>query len=167
MRTLIRKALVKAFAALAIAMAIVSCSGFKDISITSCAVQSIEPRGLRAVDATLSIGVHNPTMSFTITEIRGNVHDSESALANFSGGPVTIAKKSDGNYLVPCSASLGDGMSLFTFLNLARTKDFSDYLVDVAADVQLKNGLKKTLEYKDMPVNELLEKSDLTQKLFK
>ena len=134
------------------------CNKFKEIDVTSFQVESFAPRGLRAVDAVVSIGVHNPTVAFTISDLVATVRDANGTLAILEGGPVSVAKKSDQTYQVPCSVALGENLSLFQVLNLLKSKALDDCVVDVSALVTLSNGLRKTLVYNDIPVRDLLEK---------
>ena len=144
-------------------VAAAGCNKFKDIAVTSFQVESFSPRGMRAVDAVVSIGVRNPTIAFTISDLVATVRDGNGTLAVLDGGPVSVAKKSDQTYQVPCSVVLGENLSLFQVLNLLKNKDLDNYVVDVSALVTLSNGLKKTLVYNDIPVRDLLEKGRSAQ----
>lgn len=132
---------------------------FKEIAVTSFQVESFSPNGLRSVDAIVVVGVHNPTVAFTLSDMKGTVRDPESnVLAVLEGGPVAVEKKSDQVYRLPCSVTLGENLSLFQVLNLLKNMDFEGCVVDVSALITLSNGLKKTLVYKDIPVRDLLDK---------
>ena len=139
-----------------------ACSNkFKEIDVTSCEVASLTPKGFRSVDAVLLVGVHNPTVSFTLSDVTGNVRKDDLVIATFTGGPVTIEKKSDKEYELPCTLMLEEGLSLFKLLSLLKTMDFSGYVVDIAGVVSLSNGLKKNLEYKDIPIDSLMDRESL------
>ena len=142
-----------------------ACAKIKDISVTSCEVRNISPRGLRSVEVLLAVGVHNPSVEFTVSDIEGEIRNEDCTIATFMGGPVTVMKKSDDVYDLHCEATMGDNLSLFEMLNIVRKKDFSNMKVDVTALVRLKNGVSKTLKYKDMSLEELLNKADLSSKL--
>ena len=79
-------------------------------------------------------------------------------IAYLEGEPVTVEKKSDQVYKLPCSVTLDESLSLFQILTLLKNMDFEGCVVDLSALVTLSNGLKKTLEYKDIPVKDLMEK---------
>ena len=163
MQTRIGTSLLKVLALAALLALSVSCARYKDISVTSCEVSSLSPNGLRAVDAVLSVGVHNPTVAFTLSDISGTVREGESVIATFEGGPVSVERKSDQVYDLPCTLTLDESLSLFQVLNLIKKRDFSDFTVDVSGWVTLKNGLRKKLEFNDVPVSSLLEKGLDTQ----
>ena len=59
--------------------------------------------------------------------------------------------------------TLDDSLSLFQVLSLIKRRDFSDFTVDVSGWVTLRNGLRKKLEFNDVPVSSLLEKGLDTQ----
>jgi hypothetical protein len=134
------------------------CNKFKEIELTSFEVESFSPKGMRAVDAVALVGVHNPTVGFTISELKCTVRDGENVIAYLEGEPVTVEKKSDQVYKLPCSVTLDESLSLFQILTLLKNMDFEGCVVDLSALVTLSNGLKKTLEYKDIPVKDLMEK---------
>ena len=157
MQTRIGTSLFKVLA-LAVLLALsFSCARYKDISVTSCEVVSLSPNGLRAVDAVLSVGVHNPTVAFTLSDIAGTVREGENVIATFEGGPVSVERKSDQEYDLPCTLTLDESLSLFQVLSIIKKRDFSAFTVDVSGWVTLKNGLRKKLEFNDVPVSSLLE----------
>ena len=150
---------VRLLALLTLAFVTAGCSNkFKEIAVTSFQVESFSPNGLRSVDAIVSVGVHNPTVAFTLSDLKGTIREGESVLAVLDGGPVAVEKKTDQVYRLPCSVTLGENLSLFQVLNLLKNMDFDGCVVDISALVTLSNGLKKTLVYNDIPVRDLLEK---------
>ncbi|MBR1576573.1 MAG: hypothetical protein IJ654_09025 [Bacteroidales bacterium] len=152
-------------ALLALLIMSVACNKFKELDVTSCEVASLTPKGFRSVDAVLSVGVHNPTLAFTLSDIAGSIRNGDLTIATFTGGPVTVAKKSDGVYNLPCTLMLEEGLSLFEIINLIKTMNFGGYTVDVSGEVSLTNGLKKKLSYEDIPLESLLDKSSLRESL--
>ncbi|MBQ3723566.1 MAG: hypothetical protein II851_07650 [Bacteroidales bacterium] len=143
---------------LAILVLAVGCGKFKEIEVTSFQVESFSPNGMRAVDAVALVGVHNPTVGFTISDLKGTVRDGENEIAYLEGAPVTVEKKSDKEYVLPCTVTLSENLSLFQILSLLKNMDFEGCVVDLSALVTLNNGLKKTLVYNDIPVKDLMEK---------
>ena len=109
--------------------------------------------------------MHNPTLAFTLSDIAGSIRNGDLTIATFTGGPVTVAKKSDGVYNLPCTLMLEEGLSLFEIINLIKTMNFGGYTVDVSGEVSLTNGLKKKLSYEDIPLESLLDKSSLRESL--
>ena len=59
---------------LAAALCLCSCGkSLKDIKITSYEVTSVAPRGLSAFDATIDLGVNNPSVQFSLSAISATV----------------------------------------------------------------------------------------------
>ena len=148
-----------------IAIMAAACGSIKDIAVTSCKLASISPNGLKSVDAVLDIGIHNPTIAFTLSDVTGKVHDEDNVVVTFGGGPISIDKKSDNVYQLPCSATIGSEVSLFRILNLLKNKDFEHYKIDIEGDVILSGKVKKHLRIKDIPVTTLMEKAGIGTKL--
>lgn len=158
------KSLVKRLArfvlAASVLLAAVSCSGFKDIRITSFGVESISPRGFTAADAVLEIGIHNPAPAFTVSDIRGEIMASQTdTAAVFSGGPVDVERKCDQVYQVPFSISLAPSMSLLKAAAVVGSGDFSDYFINLQLDVNVGGGAGKTIRYDNLSIDELLNKA--------
>ena len=149
---------VRLMTALAILILAAGCNKFKEIEITSFEVESFSPNGMRAVDAVALVGVHNPTVGFTISDLQGTVRNGDEIIAHLTGAPVTVEKKSDLVYELPCSVTLDESLSLFQVLSLLKNMDFDGCVVDLSALVTLSSGLKKTLVYNDIPVKDLVEK---------
>lgn len=137
------------------------CADLRNIRITSCEVESVSPVGFTSVDCVLNIGIHNPAMEFTVSGINGCVRKEDLRIVNFNGGPICVERKSDNVYSLPCKAALDAGITLFSAMSIIKSKDFSGYAVDITADITLKNGIKKTLTFNDISLQELLSKSPL------
>lgn len=137
-----------------------SCTAVKkahDIEITSVDVKSISPNGLKSIDGVLMIGVDNPTIAFTIKTIEGTVYKDGQVFATYSGGPISVKRKSVDVYELPATLNIDPSVSIFNLLRLATSMDFEGFTTDVAAKVALKSGLATTLTFKDMKINELLD----------
>lgn len=154
------------FAALsALLMLLPSCStlrelsSIKDISITSCSIVSVTPRSFKSADALLAVGVHNPSIAFTISELTANVRKGDIVLAGLVGGPVAVERNSDNIYELPCTASLLDNMNLLKLVALVSSRNFDDYVVDIYADVMLANGMSRRLSFGEVPLKKLIEKA--------
>ena len=145
-------------ALLALLLLSVGCANkFKDIEVTSCEISSLSPKGFRAVDGVLSVGIDNPASSFTVSGISGCVRKDDLVIATFTGGPCTVEKKCEQVYDLPCTLTLEEGLSLFQALSLIKNKDLEGYVIDISGVVSLSGGLKKKLEYTDIPITSLME----------
>lgn len=135
-----------------------SCSKAKDIKITSVAVDSFSPKGFRAADAVLAIGIDNPTFSFTLTNLSGVVKYNGEDFATYSADSLTVDKKCSKVYDLPCSAMLSENVKLSQVVSLLQKKSLEGFTTDVEAHVKLKNGLGKTLKFTDLDLQKMTEK---------
>lgn len=144
----------------ALSMLLGGCSAInkaKDIEVTSFSLKSFSPNGLKAVDAVLSIEVDNPTIAFSLTDIEGVVYYEGEEFATYAGGPISIKGKCLGAYELPCSLRLSPSISLFSVLKIASSGNLEGLTTDVQAKVVLKGGIAKTLKYKDLPIQDLID----------
>ncbi|MCQ2141141.1 MAG: hypothetical protein MJY83_02205 [Bacteroidales bacterium] len=138
-----------------------SCGKVKDFSINSCEVQSVSLNGLKSLDATLALGVTNPTIRFTIKNLGITVKRDGQDFAYFDAGPVKVAPRRMQTCSVPCTGTIAKGIGLISVANLARTKDFEGFTVDVDVAIKFLWGMGPTLHFKDISVNSLLEAAGL------
>lgn len=128
----------------------------KNIKVTSMSLDSVMPAGLRAVTATVSVGVDNPAMQFTLEDIEGVLYHKGKELVGYTAEPVTVRRKSAETYPVSLTAQLTDGSSLFRLLGLVADHDPADFTTDIRATVRLRSGVKKHLDYKNIPITDFL-----------
>lgn len=137
------------------------CAGIskvKDIRVTSCGVESYSLKGLRSIDAVLAIGIDNPAMAFTVTDLNGILKLNGEDVAFYSADTVRVDKKSSKVYDVPCRATLSESVSLMQALQIARKGSLEGLTTDIEAKVKLKNGSGKTLKFKDLDLKEMAER---------
>ena len=144
--------------ALITAMFIMSgCAGNRGFKVTSCSIASISPSGLKGVKAVLDIGIINPLMSLTISKVEGMILNEGKEFATFEAGKVSVPRRSEGVYPLPCTGTISKGIGLTDLLKLAVTQDFSGMTIDMAVKVKLKCGLRKTVRFKDIKISDLME----------
>ena len=78
---------------LAAAFLLPACSGYKDIRVDSCRLESISPSGFKAVDAGFSMQVSNPVKELVFSDIAGTVYFDGEELGNFEAPDVTVPGK--------------------------------------------------------------------------
>lgn len=128
----------------------------KNIQVTSVSLDSVTPAGLRAVGATLSVGVENPAMQFTLEDIEGVLYRKGKELVEYTADPVTVRRKSSEVYPVSLTARLAGDSSVLSLLGLSAHFDPEEFTTDVRATVRLKSGAKKKLDFKNIPIKELI-----------
>lgn len=52
-----------------LAVCLTGCSKAKEISVTSCELVSLSPSGLKSIDGTVAVGIHNPDV-----RVQGHEH---------------------------------------------------------------------------------------------
>lgn len=117
-----------------------------DTAITSCGVESFSTQGLRKVDAVLLVGVNNPSKAFTLTNISAVVNNNGREIAIVTADDITVEKKCEKTYRLPLSVNL-TGMTALGLLPLLNQNDFSDYGVEVQADLTRGLVKGKTMKY--------------------
>lgn len=135
-----------------------SCSSInkmKDIKVTSVGLDSFAPRGFRSADAVLAIGIDNPTLAFTITDLAGVLKYNGEDMATYKADSLTIDKKCSKVYTLPCSATIGENVGLGQVLKMVSQGSMKGFTTDVEAHVRLKNGLGKTLKFKDLDLEKM------------
>lgn len=133
------------------------CSTTRGVKVTSCSVSSITPNGLKGIKAILDVGIINPMMNLTITKINGVINNNGQEFATFEAGKVSVPRKSEGVYPLPCSGVISKGIGLSDLLKLALNQNFDGMTVDMTVKVKLKCGLGKTVRIKDLKITELME----------
>ncbi len=136
------------------------CSGIsriKDIKVTSCGLESYSLRGLRSVDAVLAIGIDNPSFGFMVTDLSGIVKYNGEDVASYTADSIRIDPRCTKVYDLPCTATLGEGISLLQVMRIAGKGSLEGLTTDVEAKVRLKNGIGKTFTFKDLDLKEMME----------
>ena len=129
----------------------------QNIRMTSWAVESVSPVGLRGLTAELAVGIENPAMQFTLEDIEGVLFYKGKEFIVYSADPVTVRRKSAAVYPLNCAAHLGGEFSLLGALSLLRDYDLADFTTDIHARVRLRGGASKAFTFKDIPIKELME----------
>lgn len=135
-----------------------SCAKVKQVSVTSFELDSLTPRGLRALTLTMSVGVHNPANEITLSEISGEAVLSGKVIGNVAVDPVVLTARKDTSYTVKADLTLAEGVSVFEVLALAKNKSaIENGTANVYAKAKLKGGPSKKIKMEDVPLKKLLE----------
>lgn len=138
------------------AIMLTGCGKAGDIRITSCDLVSVSPQGLKSINGTVAVGIHNPTFAFTVTDIHGAIYHLGSHMADFKADDVEVEKHSDGKTDVQGNVTLAPGTSILTALGLLRDLNPEDYTIDAYATVKAK-GLHKKIERKGIKLSALMD----------
>ena len=142
----------------AVALSAASCgvSKIKDITLTSVGLQYIVPTSFRSMDAKLLLGIDNPAMGFTVTEVTGTLRYKDKPIANFVTGSLELQGKTEQVYEFPCSITLAEGASMLDVMVIASQRSLKNMKADVNVQAALKkNGvLRAPFTFKDVDLYE-------------
>ena len=131
----------------------------KEIEITSFKILSFAPQGLESMAAHVEIGIDNPSMAFELSEIKATVKfKGQDALYLSSDGLIVDARCAR-SYNLLLNGKCAEDFNPFSLLQLIGNKaNKSDITISVQAYVSLRGGLGKNIEYKEMTLDQILER---------
>ena len=139
---------------LALAVALVAVSGcIKDLKVTSVGVKYLVPTSTRSMDAVLLLGLDNPSISFTVDDVRGVVKYYGREMVHFTAGELPVQARSVQVYELPCTALLAEKVSLLDLLAIAAKRSLDGMTADVTLHVKLRNGAGTTLSFNELDLS--------------
>ena len=151
----------KAYRLISIALMVLllgSCAKVKQVGVTSFELDSITPKGLRALTVKMSVGVHNPANEITLSEISGEAVVSGKVIGNVAMAPVVLTARKDSTYKVKADVTLAEGVSVLEVLALAKNKSaIENGTANIYAKAKLKGGPSKKIKMEDVPLKKLKE----------
>jgi len=136
------------------AIASASCSKINDISITSYKIENISIKSLKSADVTLSLGVHNPTLQFTLKDNHGNLYRDGMLVGTVDVTDVTVPARTDGVYQMTGTATLADNVGLLKAMAMASNFKPEEYTVDIFTNIVTKHGVKVKVEKIGVPLSQ-------------
>jgi hypothetical protein len=134
------------------------CSGvrkIKDIQVKSVGVKYLTPTSTRSVDAVLLLEIDKPAMGFILSDVDGTVKLGPREMGTFTAGELPLQGRSVQIYELPCTATISESVSLLEVLALISKGSLEGFTADVRLHAQLRNGMGKTLEFKDLDIEKL------------
>ena len=157
MKNLLKRVILIAVSAMALCLT--GCKdikNIKNIKVTSVAVETITPNGLRGMVIGLAVGIDNPSFNVDLSEINGALKLSGKVLGRVTMDPFTLHGKSAEIYHLRAVVTIEQGVTLSELAALLDMETLNQCMVDVSARATLKNGLSKVLNFNDIPVKDLL-----------
>lgn len=157
MKNLLKRVILIAVSAMALCLT--GCKdiqNIKNIKVTSVAVETVSPNGLRGMTVGLAVGVDNPSFHVDLSEINGALKLSGKVLGRVTMDPFTLHGKSAEIYHLKAAVTIEPGVTLSELAALLDMETLNQCMVDVSARATLKNGLSKVLNFNDIPVKDLL-----------
>ena len=134
------------------------CKGLRDVRPTSCKIENIAPQGFRSLGMKIALGVRNPSVQFSVRDVKAVLHHTSGSVAEVTAQPFTILKKSDQIYPVDLQISLARGFGLKNILGLLEDpENMENFTVDVSARVKLKGGAGKRFRYEGIPLEKFMK----------
>ena len=142
-------------ALVAAVLAVSGCSvaKIKDLKVTSVGVKYLVPTSSRSMDAVLLLGLDNPSITFTVDDIRGVVKYYDREMVHFTAGELPVQGKSVQVYELPCTVVLADKVSLLDLLAIAAKRSLDGMTADVKLHVKLRNGAGTTLTFNGLDLS--------------
>ncbi len=157
MKNLLKRILLIAVSAMALCLT--GCKdikNIKNIKVTSVAVETITPNGLRGMVIGLAVGIDNPSFNVDLSEINGALKLSGKVLGRVTMDPFTLHGRSAETYHLRAVVAIEKGVTLSELAVLLDMETLNRCMVDVSARATLKSGLSKVLKFNDIPVKDLL-----------
>lgn len=137
-------------------MTFTGCKSYEQIKVVSGKVESLNMKGLRAVEMVFSVEVENPAGKVVIEDISGIVKHSGKVLGNVMLAPLTLTARTTAEYKVNATVELDKGVNFMYLMNFMDIRKLNECTVDVSAKGKAA-GIRIKKEYKDIPVKKLLE----------
>lgn len=129
----------------------------QQIRILDAKLESVSPESLRQYVVTGSVTVANPAAEVSVSEISGVLEHNGKVIGSIAVDPVTLTAKSEQTYTLRADAKLADGIGIFELAKYMDKAVLKQCVVDLKADVRVRNGKVRTVELEDIPLNKLLE----------
>ena len=141
-------------------MALTGCSAvkkaavdkLKEIEVTSFAVEKVTPRGLKALDASFYVGVHNPTIKLELTDVTARLFYKDSELGSFVLDPFTIEGHEDKIYLLTGHAALSSSAALFQVVGAlgGSSDDFTVLISATGKGLGIRRDVSRTMSLTEL-----------------
>lgn len=128
----------------------------KDLSINSFGIKYLVPTSARQLDGVLLLGVDNPSISFTLSELDGVIKADGRPMVTVTATELPVQKRSVQVYEVPCTITLVDGVSILDVLKVIATRSstLEGLTADATLHVQLRSGIGKTLTFNELDLSQ-------------
>lgn len=131
---------------------------FQDIKVTSCDLESLSPRGLSSMDAVVNVGVDNPTVQVTLTNLAAVIKMEGIPCLHVTADDLTLTPKTEQIYTILLHGTLDESFNPLQLLGLLAEPDLDVLTLDVSFRGTLRSGIGKDFEYTDIPLKDLLSK---------
>lgn len=124
----------------------------KEIEVTSFSVEKVTPKGLKALDASFYVGVHNPTIKLELTDVTARLFYKDSELGSFVLDPFTIDGHADKIYLLTGHAALSSAAALFQVVGAlgGSSDDFTVLISATGKGLGIRRDVSRTMSLTEL-----------------
>lgn len=137
--------------------ALCGCQKLKDIKVTSVKVESLQMKGFRGADIVLAVGVDNPSVKVSVSEIEGSLKHSGKVIGRLAMSPFILKARTKDVYRLEAELSIAEGVGLKELMVLANPSSLNECTVDISAKAKAGGSGRRPVEVKNIPLKELLE----------
>ena len=154
---------IKRIAILLLAAAVLCLSGcnpinkVKQIKVTSVEMEGISPVSLRSIDVMLAVGIENPCIFVSLSDISGVLKLSGKVIGNVAMDPFEVLARSNETYHLKANISIDKSVSFTEILALLDKETLNKCTLDASVKLTVKGGVSKVFSINDVPVKKLLE----------
>ncbi len=141
-------------------MATSSCNfnKLKEIRATGWSVNSVALRGLRSLEANVSIELDNPAMGVTLSDIQGLIYYDGEPFVHYTVNELKLDGNCVKTYSSDCSLVLDTSKNILDVLAILPDMSSKHLTTDISAKAKIKTGITKTFSFKNVPIKRLLGK---------
>lgn len=129
----------------------------KEIKANSWSLESVSLRGLRSLEARLSIELDNPAAKITLDDISGILYHNGEPFVNYTMEPLAVDAKCIKTYQCTCVLELDPSRSLLELLSVLPTLSPENLTTDISAKAKV-HGISKSFSFSKVPVKRFIQK---------
>lgn len=137
-------------------MSLTGCSKYRQISVTSGRIESINMNGFKSVDMIVRIGVDNPAGKLEIKSAEGILKHFGKIIGRVTPDPVVIKARSDEEHVVKMHVEIAEGLGLREILGLMDARRLEECTLDISVSGKVA-GMAMKKKIVDIPLKKLLE----------
>ena len=128
----------------------------RQLKITSWTIESVSLRGLRSLEAGMTLGIDNPGTKVTLEDISGIIFYKGEEFLHYTAEPLTLEPRRTAEYPCRCILNIDDSKSILDVL--AALPGYSPEFIttDLSAKVRVNGILSKNVSFKNIPIERLI-----------
>lgn len=132
-----------------------SVSKYREIRLSSFDIESFNLESTKVINFTALVGVNNPAPQFKLDTAYATIKAGGRDLVHLSTANVAVDAQKDSVYRVPVKGILSPGINVLYVLGALKEGAEEAITADIDAKLVLRGGIGKTLEYRDLKLDDL------------